>query len=259
MLIKELQLLSEALYESVKSDIKFFSPISTYVKKLAEYDYINVRKDDLKEIKIYSDNIEEFFDKYRASGESFYFPPIQTSNNDSTVKKLYSIVNKLQTISDEELIKEIEFIKPRTRNKTNGEGFIFIGHGNSKIWARVNTYIKDELKLNTLYFESESHASESIVNVINSFLDKSSYAILIMTAEDETREGKERARQNVIHEAGLFQGRLGFDKVIILKEDKTEIFTNISGLQYIPFSGDKIEQTFYDLQRKLKKLGLIKS
>lgn len=79
-----------------------------------------------------------------------------------------------------------------------------------------------------------------------------------MTSEDETAEGKIRARQNVIHEAGLFQGRLGFDKVIILKQDNIEEFSNIAGLQYIPFSGDNIEQTFYELQRKLKKMGMLK-
>jgi predicted nucleotide-binding protein len=78
-----------------------------------------------------------------------------------------------------------------------------------------------------------------------------------MTAEDETADGKSRARQNVIHEAGLFQGRLGFDKVIILKQDGIEEFSNIAGLQYIPFSKDNIEQSFYELQRKFKKLGLI--
>lgn len=104
----------------------------------------------------------------------------------------------------------------------------------------------------------ESKASETIINVLTQFLDESSFAILIMTAEDETADGKIRARQNVIHEAGLFQGRLGFDKVIILKQDSVEEFSNIAGLQYIPFSRDNIEQTFYELQRKLKKTGLLK-
>ena len=79
-----------------------------------------------------------------------------------------------------------------------------------------------------------------------------------MTAEDDTADGKIRARQNVIHEAGLFQGRLGFDKVVILKQEGIEEFSNIAGIQYIQFSKDNIEQSFYELQRKFKKLGLIK-
>ena len=118
-------------------------------------------------------------------------------------------------------------------------------------------FLSNELAIETIYFESESRTSESIINILEGFLNEASFAVIIMTAEDETSEDKIRARQNVIHEAGLFQGRLGFDKVIILKQDNIEEFSNISGLQYIPFSGNNVEQTFYEMQRCLKKIGLI--
>lgn len=149
-------------------------------------------------------------------------------------------------------------MKSKPKPKSNGLGKIFIGHGRSKLWASVQIFLTDDLHLETLTFEDESRTSETIVNILTQFLDNSSVAILVMTAEDETSEGKTRARQNLIHEAGLFQGRLGFDKVIILKQTEVEEFSNIAGLQYIPFSGDNIEQCFYELQRKLKKLELIK-
>jgi predicted nucleotide-binding protein len=48
-------------------------------------------------------------------------------------------------------------------------------------------------------------------------------------------DGKLHARLNVIHEAGLFQGRLGFNKAIILLEEGCEEFSNIHGLGHIPF------------------------
>jgi predicted nucleotide-binding protein len=88
-------------------------------------------------------------------------------------------------------------------------------------------------------------------------IDESSFAILILTAEDETASGSRRARQNVIHEAGMFQGRLGFKKAILLVQEGLEEFSNVAGLQHIPFSGDRIDQTFYELQRVLKREGLI--
>ena len=56
-----------------------------------------------------------------------------------------------------------------------------------------------------------------------------------MTAEDEQPDGTLRARENVIHEAGLFQGRLGFEKAIILLEEGCEEFSNIEGLGQIRF------------------------
>lgn len=256
MIIKELQLLSEALWESVKTDLKFFAPIQVFVKKLSETDFTNL--ESLSEIKMYSDKIEEFFNSYRSSGAFFYIPPSQTSMNDNTVKKIYYLTEQLTKLPQQDLIKEFESVKPLPQKKSSGFGQIFIGHGRSKLWARLQIFLKDDLELKTLTFEDESRTSESIINILNEFLDKSSLAILVMTAEDETAEGKSRARQNVIHEAGLFQGRLGFDKVIILKQEGLEEFSNIADLQYISFTGDNIEQCFYELQRKFKKLGIIK-
>jgi hypothetical protein len=258
MIIKELQLLSDALWESVKTDLKFFSSIQSFVRKLAEYNYSELTKGDTKEIVLYAKKIEDFFKDYRSSGSGFYLPPHQTDRNDESVKSIWQLANQLNSMTVEQLEKEVETIKPKSKTISTGQGFVFIGHGRSKLWARLQIYIQDELGLKTLLFESESHTSETIINILDEMLNKASYAILILTAEDETADGKIRARQNVIHEAGLFQGRLGFNKVILLKQSKTDDFTNIAGLQYISFDGDNIEQTFYELQRTFKKAGLIK-
>jgi hypothetical protein len=58
---------------------------------------------------------------------------------------------------------------------------------------------------------------------------------------------------NVIHEAGLFQGRLGFKKAILLLEETCEEFSNIHGLGYIPFPTGKISATFEEIRKVLKR------
>ncbi|WP_051315003.1 TIR domain-containing protein [Algoriphagus terrigena] len=255
-MIKELQLLAEALWESVKSDLKFFAPIQAFAKKLAELDFTD--ENEIKDAVVFAEKIEEFFQRYRSTPGIFYIPPPETSKNQTIVKRIFQISQQIKNLSSEEIQSEISKLKPKTKKPSKGGGDIFIGHGRSRLWARVQLFLQDDFKLETLTFESESHTSESIVNILEGFLEKSSFAILMMTAEDETAEGKSRARQNVIHEACLFQGRLGFDKVVILKQSETEDFSNIAGLQYIPFTGDNVEQCFYELQRKLKKSGMIK-
>ena len=47
-----------------------------------------------------------------------------------------------------------------------------------------------------------------------------------MTGETEDIDGNLHARDNVIHETGLFQGRLGFRKAIVLLEDCVAEFSN---------------------------------
>ena len=53
-------------------------------------------------------------------------------------------------------------------------------------------------------------------------LDGAAIAFLVLTAEDERADGKLQARMNVVHEVGLFQGRLGFSRAIVMLEEGSE-------------------------------------
>jgi len=88
-------------------------------------------------------------------------------------------------------------------------------------------------------------------------LDEAAIAFLVMTAEDEQADGKHHARQNVIHEAGLFQGRLGFERAILLLEEGCEEFSNVQGLGQIRFPRGKIASIFEDIRLILEREGLI--
>jgi predicted nucleotide-binding protein len=79
----------------------------------------------------------------------------------------------------------------------------------------------------------------------------------MMTAEDEQPDGTLRARENVVHEAGLFQGRLGFRKAIILLEDGCEEFSNIRGLGQIRFPKNNVSAKFDEIRQVLEREGLI--
>ena len=141
--------------------------------------------------------------------------------------------------------------------RATAKSCVFIGHGRSVLWERLQLFLENDLGLETVSYESESRAGDSIVPVLEKMLGQATFAVMVLIAEDETAAGGRRARQNVIHEAGLFQGRLGFKRAILLRQEGIEDFTNVAGLQYIPFAGDRIEQTFWDLQRVLKREGLL--
>ena len=57
---------------------------------------------------------------------------------------------------------------------------------------------------------------------------------------------------NVVHEAGLFQGRLGFQKAIILLEEGCEDFSNIDGLGRIGFPKGTISAKFEEIRAVLR-------
>ena len=88
-------------------------------------------------------------------------------------------------------------------------------------------------------------------------LDAAAIAFLVMTAEDEMADGAMQARMNVVHEAGLFQGRLGFTKAIVVFEEGCAEFSNIDGLGQLRFPKGKISAIFEDVRQVLEREGLI--
>jgi predicted nucleotide-binding protein len=57
----------------------------------------------------------------------------------------------------------------------------------------------------------------------------------------------------VIHETGLFQGRLGFSRAIVLLEDGAEEFSNLAGIQQIRFAKSNIKETFGEVLAVLRR------
>ena len=90
-------------------------------------------------------------------------------------------------------------------------------------------------------------------------LDSAGFAFLVLTAEDQQPDGTYRARENVVHEAGLFQGRLGFRRAVLVVEDGCSEFSNITGLTQIRFPKGKVDAKFEEIRRVLEREGLIGS
>jgi predicted nucleotide-binding protein len=64
---------------------------------------------------------------------------------------------------------------------------------------------------------------------------------------------------NVIHEVGLFQGRLGFTKAIVLLEEGCAEFSNIHGLGQLRFPRGNIRAIFEDIRQVLEREGLLET
>ena len=130
---------------------------------------------------------------------------------------------------------------------------IFIGHGHSPLWRDLKDHLHDQHGYPIQAYEVGARAGHTVRDILEEMLDEASFAVLVMTGEDETAGGAVRARQDVIHEAGLFQGRLGFSRAIILLEAGTEEFSNLQGIQQIRFSKGKIKETFGDVLATLRR------
>lgn len=148
--------------------------------------------------------------------------------------------------------------KSRRQNRAERVGTnVFIGHGRSHAWRDLKDFVQDRLKLPWDEFNRVPVAGITNITRLSEMLDAAAIAFLVMTAEDEMADGAVQARMNVVHEAGLFQGRLGFARAIVLLEEGCEQFSNMDGLGQIRFPQGNISVAFEEIRRVLEREGLI--
>jgi predicted nucleotide-binding protein len=76
--------------------------------------------------------------------------------------------------------------------------------------------LRDGLKLRCDEFKTEAVAGITTTERFETSLDLACFAFLVMTAQNTHADNTTHARESVIHEAELFQGRVGFKQAIIL-------------------------------------------
>ena len=133
----------------------------------------------------------------------------------------------------------------------------FIGHGHSADWRKLKDFIENRLGLPADEFNRVSTAGIPTIERLEEMLEKAGFAFLVMTGEDQQTDGNLRARENVVHEVGLFQGKLGFKKAIVLLEEDCEEFSNITGLGQIRFPKGNINAAFEEIRLVLEREGFI--
>jgi hypothetical protein len=128
---------------------------------------------------------------------------------------------------------------------------VFIGHGRHTDWRDLKDHLQDKHDMQIEAYETGSRSGHTIRDVLEDMLEGSELAILVHTPEDELADGSFNTRPNVIHETGLFQGRLGFARAIILLKDGANEFTNVSGVQQIRYQ--TIGETYGDILSWIKR------
>ena len=217
------------------------------------------------------DNEDSFFTNYSDCDRAIYRRMIGKDNSKKASLEIYFYADDTTMVSietDQDCLKagkrgsilavvqvlaeyEEDCRLPREPTDHDSKPVIFIGHGRSQAWRDLKDHLTDKHDYRVEAYEAGARAGHTIRDILESMLESSSFALLVLTKEDATSDGGIRARQNVIHETGLFQGKLGFSRAIVLLEEGTEHFSNISGIEQLRFT--KIQETFGDVIATLKR------
>ena len=174
-------------------------------------------------------------------------------------KILFRIRRRVDTflqLADDWLLRQKKAEQDNTPKHPMG-GAIFIGHGRSAAWRDLKDFLSERLGLPWVEFNSDSAVGKTTIARLSEMLDASCFAFLVMTAEDQHTDSTVHARENVIHEVGLFQGRLGFARAVVMIEEGCSEFSNIFGLTHISYSSGRILSKSEEVRRVLEREKLI--
>lgn len=162
----------------------------------------------------------------------------------AAIEKIYSVLEAAAPKSQ---------LQPEEPDEEQELPVVFIGHGRSLAWRDLKEHLQDLHGIQVVTYETGARAGHTIRDILEDLVERSTLALLVLTSEDEQANGATRARQNVIHETGLFQGALGFSRAIMLVEHGVENFSNVDGIQQIRFSAGNIRETFGDVLATLSR------
>jgi len=177
---------------------------------------------------------------------TFQTPEGSAEHSQFSREQLMSLVRTIEQLF--ELRANSELAAP----EANSISRVFISHGSAIDWREIQEYIERDLEIKTLELAQEASSGRTILQKLEEESSKCDYAVIVMTGDDIDADGNKKARENVMHEIGYFQGKYGLSSVCLLHEEGTNIPSNIHGLVYIPFPKGYVSATLGVLMRELK-------
>jgi predicted nucleotide-binding protein len=208
------------------------------------------------------DNVDEFFADYRRRPEYALFRRGLRFGLELSVTVFHERTEVEVTAPDRAKIESVFSVfegaletsrLPKPPAPIPPKPVIFIGHGRSTLWRDLKDHLHDQHGYQIEAYETGARAGHTIRDILAELVRVSSFALLVLTAEDEHADGTMHARENVIHEAGLFQGHLKYGRAVVLLEEGAKEFSNIAGVQQIRFGKGNIREAYGDVLATLRR------
>lgn len=157
-------------------------------------------------------------------------------------------------------IESIAAYLEENRNAAEGRDAnnrVFIGHAESEAWRLLHGYLLDVVGLQPPWFDQVPPQGFGSAERLRRMVDGVAAAFIVVTIEDEHLGREGTLRENVIHELGVFQGRLGLNRAFVLVEEGCEGFEGVQGVAQLFFPRGRIEAAFADIRRVLERAEII--
>ena len=149
---------------------------------------------------------------------------------------LQSLIENLEHyVSDDETTASAE-----TKSGTSPSGSdVFIVHGHDEAVKHKVARCIEQMGLTAIVLDEQADKGLTVIEKFEENSKNVGFAVVLFTLDDKGRSVKEddlkpRARQNVVFELGYFVGKLGRNRVCLLRKGDVEIPSDYTGVLYTP-------------------------
>lgn len=151
----------------------------------------------------------------------------------------------LTEIKEEMLEKDEESEKTAHTKLSHQNNKVFVVHGHDEALKEKVARLLEKQGLETIILSEQANKGKTIIEKFEENSDVGA-AICLFTGDDIGKEKseaveKQRARQNVVYEAGYFMGKLGRERVIMLVDEGVELPSDLQGVVYTDSESWKTE------------------
>lgn len=151
----------------------------------------------------------------------------------------------LTEIKEEILEKDEESEKTAHTKLSHQNNKVFVVHGHDEALKEKVARLLEKQGLEAIILSEQANKGETIIEKFEENSDVGA-AICLFTGDDIGKEKseaveKQRARQNVVYEAGYFMGKLGRERVIMLVDEGIELPSDLQGVVYTDSESWKTE------------------
>ena len=136
---------------------------------------------------------------------------------------------------------------------------VFLVHHQSPHRTVVRRFIEEDCGLPVYELTSADIAGSGFAALLGEQAPRCGFAVCLLGNDETMADGRTRADQNIVYQAGFFQGRYGFGRVALLSEEGCEGFSNVAGIVHLDFPRAQVAVTFMELRRMLQREGLMRA
>jgi predicted nucleotide-binding protein len=152
-------------------------------------------------------------------------------NINSSIQKFNDIFMDYLDEVLNEIIKANPEIESGQVEKVKGD-IVFIIHGHDNEMKAEVQLLLARAGVNNIVLHEQTDRGRTIIDKLVEESKNANYAIALITPDDILNDGTKRARQNVVLEVGYFMGKLGKERVRLIKKGDAEIPSDLHGVLY---------------------------